>query len=164
MRERKEDIPLLAKSFIIKYNKKLVKNVRNIDKATLEKFYSYSWLGNVRELQHAIEHAMNILPDDVSMISPEFIPEHILLGINSSKSVVAPEATSQTQVIDGSLNSTIHEIEYRKICQALLDTRGNISESARILKVSRQNLQYRIKKYKIDINNILNKKSNNFVK
>ena len=158
LRERKEDIPLLAKSFIIKYNKKLVKNVRNVDKATLEKFYNYSWLGNVRELQHAIEHAMNILPDDVSMISPDYIPEHILVKINSSNSVSAPEATVQMQTIDGSLNSTIHEIEYRKICQALLDTKGNISESARMLKMSRQNLQYRIKKYKIDINNILNKK------
>lgn len=70
LRERKDDIGMLAKTFIIQYNKSLVKNVKDINRATLECFQSYDWPGNVRELQHAIEHAMNILPDTMSAITP----------------------------------------------------------------------------------------------
>ena len=78
LRERKEDIPLLAKTFIIQYNKRLVKNVKDISRETLERFQNYDWPGNVRELQHAIEHAMNVLPDTMSVITPEYLPELIL--------------------------------------------------------------------------------------
>ena len=56
LRDRKDDIPLLSKHFIIQYNKKLGKNITDIDAQTLELFYAYEWPGNVRELQHAIEH------------------------------------------------------------------------------------------------------------
>ena len=78
LRERKEDIPLLAKIFIIQYNKRLVKNVKDISLETLERFQNYDWPGNVRELQHAIEHAINVLPDTMSVITPEYLPELIL--------------------------------------------------------------------------------------
>ena len=53
----REDIPLLAKHFILQCNQKLVRAVRDIDEQTLARFTAYDWPGNVRELQHAIEHA-----------------------------------------------------------------------------------------------------------
>lgn len=148
LRERREDIPLLAKHFIMQCNKKLVRNVNNIDGATLERFYAYGWPGNVRELQHAIEHAMNILPDDASTITPEYIPEHILAGSVSAAPVPAPNGRE-------SLNGAIQDLERRTICKVLRENGGNISESARVLKMSRQNLQYRIKRYKIDVQALL---------
>ena len=74
LRERKEDIPLLAKQFIMKCNAKLSRNARDLDPATLNLFQAYDWPGNVRELEHAIEHAINVLPDDESLITPEYIP------------------------------------------------------------------------------------------
>ena len=143
LRERREDIALLAKHFIMECNKKLIRNVRNIDQAVLERFHAYSWPGNVRELQHAIEHAMNILPDEVSMITPEYLPEHILSGEQA-------EATYR-QRIQTSLSGSVKDLEYHTICRVLQEQGGNISESARVLQMSRQNLQYRIKRYKIDI-------------
>lgn len=147
LRERREDIALLAKHFIMQCNKKLVRSVRNIDPATLERFYAYSWPGNVRELHHAIEHAMNILPDDASIITPEYIPEHIL----SEKPLFAP----QNAPVEDSLSGTIQNLERSTICKILRETGGNISESARVLGMSRQNLQYRIKRYKIDVQALL---------
>lgn len=146
LRERKEDIPLLAKSFIMRYNKALVKNVKNIDRATLGYFSAYNWPGNVRELQHAIEHAMNILPDDLSMITPEYIPEHILSG----KVGIELEALQPLHATRP-LNHAIKDFELAGICKALRESGGNISKAARSLNMSRQNLQYRIKRYHIDI-------------
>ncbi|KAF5036017.1 Arginine utilization regulatory protein RocR [anaerobic digester metagenome] len=152
LRDRKEDIPLLAKTFIMQCNKKLIKNVRNIDNEVLEKFKTYSWPGNVRELQHAIEHAMNVLPDDLSMITPEYLPWHILSEVET-----ATEG-SKKDIPNESLNGTMQHIEYEAICTALRETNGNISEAARILKMRRQNLQYRIKRHQIDICTLMEKK------
>jgi len=149
LRERKEDISLLAKSFIMRYNEKIVKNVKDIDKATLNRFCSYDWPGNVRELQHAIEHAMNILPDGFSVITPEYIPRHILYRSEN----LAVTASGKAE--GASLNRSIQSMERRTVCQALRKSGGNISEAARSLKISRQSLQYRIKRYQINVQNVL---------
>jgi len=140
----------------MRYNKLMNKTTRNIDTQTLEKFRAYDWPGNVRELQHAVEHAMNLLPDDLSMISPEYIPEHI----SQPRELLPRSAIHLSQPAapilppERPLNNRIHDMEYESICDALRQSRGNISEAARMLHLSRQNLQYRIKKYKIDINSL----------
>lgn len=149
LRERGEDIPILAKHFVMNYNKMLSKNVRNINKLTLKLFQKYQWPGNVRELQHAIEYAMNLLPDDLSMITPDYVPEYIYQGCGAALPTVP--AVKQGR----SLNGAIQDIEYGAICKVLQESGGNISEAARILKMSRQNLQYRIKRYQINIEELL---------
>ena len=105
---------------------------------------AYEWPGNVRELQHAVEHAMNVLPDEYSMITAEYIPEHI--GGSVQQNIPSKPAKQKD-----SLGSTIEGIEYNTICRVLKETGGNISESARILQMSRQKLQYRIKRHQIDV-------------
>ncbi len=152
LRTRREDIGLLAKRFIIRCNQKLEKNVKNISKATLDRFQAYHWPGNVRELQHAIEHAMNILPDELSTITPAYLPEHILSGMEGP----APQHVPKTK--GRSLHTSIRDAAYQTICQALRESGGNISEAARALNMSRQNLQYRIKRYQIDVNALLREK------
>lgn len=144
LRERKEDIGLLAKQFILQLDKKLRKNVRDIDEGTLRRFREYDWPGSVRELQHAIEHAMNVIPNDMSIITPEYIPWHVMTGAAHPKEAAYSEAMP-------SLEGTMQDIERRTICKALRASGGNISEAARNLNMSRQNLQYRIKRHKIDI-------------
>jgi Transcriptional regulator containing PAS, AAA-type ATPase, and DNA-binding domains len=151
LRDRKDDIPLLSKHFIIQYNKKLGKNITDIDAQTLELFYAYEWPGNVRELQHAIEHAMNIMPDGYDVITPEFIPEHIADETNVAKVMGTPAPA----LPEGSFHNTMHDIELRTICKILQENNGNISKSARELKMSRQSLQYRIKRFQIDIDKLL---------
>lgn len=87
---------------------------------------------------------MNVLPDEYSMITAEYIPEHI--G-GSARQNMQTEPAKQKD----SLGSTIEGIEYNTICRVLRETGGNISESARMLQMSRQKLQYRIKRYHIDV-------------
>lgn len=149
LRARREDIGVLSKRFIIRCNEKLEKNVKNISKATLERFQTYRWPGNVRELQHAIEHAMNILPDELSTITPKYIPEHILSGEAGPAPRPMPERKA------ASLNTSIRDAACQAVCRALRESGGNISEAARALNMSRQNLQYRIKRYQINIDELL---------
>ena len=149
LRERREDIPLLAKHFILQCNQKLVRAVRDIDEQTLARFTAYDWPGNVRELQHAIEHAMNILPDGAAVITPEYLPAHITAHPGNAF------RTSRPVPEGGSLSGTMQEMERRAICKVLRENGGNISESARVLQMSRQRLQYRIKRYKINIDALL---------
>lgn len=144
LRERKEDIPLLVKTFVMQCNRKLERNIHDADRNVLDAFYAYDWPGNVRELQHAVEHAMNVLPDAYSMITAEYIPEHIG-GAAGQTGISAPDKQRD------SLASTMKDMEYNTICRVLKETGGNISESARILQMSRQKLQYRIKRHRIDV-------------
>lgn len=148
LRERKEDIALLAKSFILDFNRKLLKNVCDIDAAALEIFYAYDWPGNVRELQHAIEHAMNILPDHIIVITPAYIPEHIVIKVNGD--LINSHAANPS-----SWNSIMQDAECRVLRKALRENCGNISKTARALGMSRQNLQYRMKKNGIDLKDVL---------
>lgn len=161
LRERREDIPVLAKNFIMQYNQKLMRNVRDVDQAVLECFRAYTWPGNVRELQHAIEHAINILPKGSTMITMEYLPEHILQADPVQPTAAAATEPYRPPVLpvqpDASLNHTIHDMEYNAICKVLQETGGNISETARRLQMSRQNLQYRIKRYQIDMRRFRNK-------
>lgn len=144
LRDRKEDVPLLTRKIIENYNVKLTKNINDIDAATIEIFRLYDWPGNIRELQHAIEHAMNIIPDSNRLISPEYLPEHILrtVGINF-------ESGDAFDVLHG-LDNIIQNVETRTIITTLRETTGNISKAARLLGISRQTLQYRILKNNID--------------
>ncbi len=152
LRDRKEDMPLLLKEFIIRFNKELLKNVRNIDRATLEIFNSYHWPGNVRELEHTIEHAMNILPNNQSLITLDYIPDHIL---NSDALPLCGE--SKVQENTSSLSSTKQNTERQMLLKALLENGGNISKTARSFGISRQNLQYHIKRSGIDVKALLSK-------
>ena len=129
-------------------NRKMSRSVRDIDHDVLELFGRYDWPGNVRELQHAIEHAMNVLPDDASVITPEYLPAHLTAPrVDAHTTPAAP--------VSGSLSGTMQDMERRAICKALRENGGNISESARVLQMSRQRLQYRIKRYKINIDALL---------
>lgn len=148
LRERKDDIHLLTIHFIENLNKRLLKNVSDIDSATLELFHAYNWPGNVRELQHAIEHAMNVMAEECSLITPAHVPEHIFYNVNGYKSNKVDE--QETSV---SLPQILDDVERRVLSRALQEHHGNISRAAQELGVSRQNLQYRLKKQGILIDN-----------
>lgn len=145
LRERQDDIAVLSKYFIMQCNKKMSRGIRDIDSEVLRKFQSYAWPGNVRELQHAIEHAMNILPDGVSVITAEYLPEHF------RDLRPAPIPQIQPNDFSDSFDDAVREFERRTICAALRETGGKITATARLLQMSRQNLQYYIKRLEIDV-------------
>lgn len=145
LRERKEDIHLLTSHFIRHLNKKLLKNISDIDAATLELFLAYDWPGNVRELNHAIEHAMNVVRENSSLITPAHIPEHILQKVNGH-----PSPGGELKESASSLPQILDDVERRVLTKAMHENNGNISKAARTLGVSRQNLQYRLKKQALE--------------
>lgn len=157
LRDHKEDIPLLSNHFILALNKKLIKNVQNIDSATLAVFHSYHWPGNVRELEHAIEQAMNLLPDDEPFITLDYIPDHIRYAVEASS---GGEDKDQEKAQVDTLSNTIQNMECQLLQQALLENGGHLSKTAQSLGMSRQKLQYRMKRCDIDVKALIEKNQN----
>ena len=139
LRDRKADILPLAKAFINQNNKKLLKNVRTLAPETLSLFQAYDWPGNVRELQHALEYAMNIIPEEEDLISPAYIPEHIL---DATGHAVPQAANKPAQTME----EVMAEAGRSFLRQALAEHGGNISQTAKAMGITRQNLQHRLKK------------------
>ncbi len=134
LRERKEDIPILTNFFIRKFNKKMNRSVKGLSKKVEELFLSYPWEGNVRELEHLLEGIMSIY--DVEIIDIDHL---------SRKFKDYRENTNLTE--DKSLVETVDEIEKKLIKKALINNDYNITHTAKYLKIPRQTLQYKMKKY-----------------
>ncbi len=139
LRERRSDIPLLTKHFIDRANKIMGKNVRETDDEVARVFARYNWPGNVRELQHAIEHAMNLVDNRGTILKVNHLHSRFLTKCDAPlPHLINPE--------NQDLKSVMCRLERNIIAQALEDNRGNISRAAEKLGVSRQHLQYRMKK------------------
>ncbi|MBN6188885.1 sigma 54-interacting transcriptional regulator [Aneurinibacillus sp. BA2021] len=164
LRERKDDIEPLAWHFIQKYNRLFDMNIERIHPDVLETFHAYSWPGNVRELEHAIEGAMNFIADETE-ITMEHLPHHIrrrLIHFSHGESGLAkarPLAGTTTGTTGEAalpyegeaqdLKSQLTAFEKKYIGHVLQKNRSNVSRAARELGISRQSLQYRMRKYGI---------------
>lgn len=140
LKERKEDIPLLTEHFIKKINKKIYRSVKGISGEVASIFQSYDWPGNVRELEHVIEGALNIIDGDI--ITVDYLPKKLVNFYHK----MSTEAVKE----DLPLKDAIENLERRMIKDALLKNDDNISRAADMLKIPRQTLQYKIKKYGVE--------------
>ncbi|HLR35333.1 MAG TPA: sigma 54-interacting transcriptional regulator [Tissierellales bacterium] len=134
LRERKEDITILTKFFIDKFNKKMNRSVKDLSNEVKELFLSYSWKGNVRELEHLLEGIMSIY--DVDVIELKHLPRKFKdykEGIDLSEDI--------------SLMETLDQIEEKLILKSLKMNDYNITHTAKSLKIPRQTLQYKMKKH-----------------
>ncbi len=133
LRERREDIPFLVDFFLTKYSAGRTFNINN---DVIELLKNYDWPGNVRELENIIERILALATE--SDITPDNIPEHISGGaINSTGTKIhIPE--------DG---IALDSIERYVITELLQRTEGNRSKTARMLRIPRHVLLYKLKKY-----------------
>src|SRR5690242_557659 len=137
LRERADDIPVLAQYLIERYAKQAGKSIRTIRKQTLERLQAYDWPGNVRELQNVIERAVILCEGDTFAIDESWLkgkPNHAPIG--SGREV-----------------TTLAEGERTLIIAALVQSRGRISGqsgAAAKLGIPRQTLQSKIKALHID--------------
>lgn len=148
LRERKEDIALFVKYFIKKYNKELNKNVYDVSKEVYDAFMSYDWPGNVRELKNYLESAMNLA-------SGSILKEEHFSGINHDKifKKKSLSGAANMDIMDEvGLDEYLEGIEKKLILKALEETGYNITKAAEKLKIKRQTLQHKMKKYKINEN------------
>ncbi len=144
LRDRPEDIPLLARTFLRACGKKVGKHASGLRQDALDVLAAYPWPGNVRELQHAIEYAMNILPDDADELGAVHLPDHILAAAASRVPQPTPEPAPQETI-----RSVTDRAVRTLIVQTLRTQEGNITRAAERLGIARQNLQHYIKKLDI---------------
>ncbi|MCM3116784.1 sigma 54-interacting transcriptional regulator [Neobacillus sp. MER 74] len=152
LKERKEDIPLLVESFIQKYNELFQMNVKGLSEEVKQSFFEYEWLGNVRELEHIIEAAMNIMIDE-EWISYSHLPYQYRSKMQMKERMI-PLSTVDTFIKEHSdaavpLKYQMELFEKSYIDHVLSKNDFNISRTANLLGLSRQSLQYRMKKLNI---------------
>ncbi len=145
LRERKEDIPLLVKHFIEKYNKKANKRIKTISPVLEEEFYKYDWPGNIRELENIIERAFAFSKDDEDTLSVRDLLPLLKRGADSGiigdELLLKPYKDARREEIDA------FNIKY--ITNILNRNNGNVTSAARECKIERQYLQRMMKKYNI---------------
>ncbi|GAB6108818.1 sigma-54 interaction domain-containing protein [Fusibacter bizertensis] len=142
LNERVDDIPLLVDYFIREYNEQLGKDVWMVSSELLEAFKNYNWAGNIRELKNFIESAMNLISDE-HVIGKEHMPSHVAeVLLKKSQYIPTPHLVDD-------LNAHLASIEKELIREILVLYNFNVSKSAKHLKISRQNLQYKIKQFNL---------------
>lgn len=144
LRERKEDIIPLAKYFMHQYNRKLNKHFIGFEKSAEEALVNYSYPGNVRELKNIIEKIL-ILEDD-KYIKLEHLPEEV----RKSDSKIEQKIENIENVYELGLENYVKKQEMFFIKEALKRCNGNKSEAAKLLKIDRSTLRYKIKLYGIE--------------
>lgn len=144
LRERLDDLPLLIRHFIEKFNHEFGKTVEDVHPGVAERFLTYEWPGNVRELEHAIEGAMNLVDD--ATILMEHLPWQIRQSVPTARVESAAPLTIFTEGSVRPLRETLERVEVELIERALRETGGNVQQAAKLLQVPRQTLQYRLGK------------------
>ncbi|PTN35149.1 sigma-54-dependent Fis family transcriptional regulator [Desulfonatronum sp. SC1] len=143
LRERRDDIPLLADFFIQRLRAKSEKNIKGLSPMTLGMFMSYSWPGNVRELKSALEYAFVLA--DHGQIEPEHLPVDIQVPVPTkgpTESVVSASCPAEND-------------QKTQLVEALRRAGGNKSEAARILGINRVTVFNRMRKYGIDMKTVI---------
>ncbi len=135
LRERKEDIPVLAKSFLKKLAAKENIPAEKISDSALEYLKCYDWPGNVRELENVVERAVNFLGQG-KVVRPEHLPRN-LTGIEEEEDI-------------RDLCEVVAEAERLAIVNALLHNGGKKTVTAKSLGISRTKLYEKMEKYQID--------------
>ncbi len=129
LRERKEDIPLLANHFLQKFSEENHKNISHISPEALEILLQYSWPGNVRELEHTIERAVILSTHPI--VLPEDFPGKMF------------EEIKRTEILPPERSLSLREVEKRHALKVLQETKGNKKKASEILGIDRATL-YRI--------------------
>ena len=139
LRERKEDIPLLATHFLQKHVGRYRKCLRGFEAASMQVLLNYAWPGNVRELDHAVERAVLMVQGDTVRASD--------LGLAEAVGLRGEAAGTSGPLFE---SMTLEQMEETLIRKALSRFQGDISKAADALGLSRGALYRRLEKYGID--------------
>jgi DNA-binding NtrC family response regulator len=143
LRERVEDIPLLAQFFLDGFSREFRKSTTSISSAAMELLISYPWPGNIRELRNVLERIMIL--EETEQIDVSHLPLSIRQISRDAPASVAGAGSGGLQVPLGTM--TLEEIERQAISMALEKSNQNQVQAARLLGISRDTLRYRMKKF-----------------
>ena len=137
LRERTEDIPLLAEHFLQKFAPQAKRTIESIEQEALAALMNYRWPGNIRELEHTIERAVLLGKDPT--IGLKDLPFQSQAAYENSVPLAAAVANAYT----------LKDLEREYIFRVIESTRGNKTEAARILGVDRTTLYRKLEEYKV---------------
>jgi DNA-binding NtrC family response regulator len=132
LRDRRSDIPALAKFFLDRYTKENGKAIEGFTPETIELLCAYDWPGNVRELENAVERAVVLTTGPT--VEPRWLPPNVRPRLTPTGMPIVPGAT-------------LGEIERYAITETLKSTGGSTSKAAEILGISVRTIQYRLHQY-----------------
>ncbi|MGI6630468.1 MAG: sigma-54 interaction domain-containing protein [Bacillota bacterium] len=141
LRERKDDIDILIDYFLKKFQKIYGRRSIKISPEMRIFLMKYQWPGNVRELEHVIESAITMLGED-KIIKTDHLPQYLKIKLSQQEQGILDITTREP----GTLSHILAEVESQAIKEALRKYQGNITKAAAALGISRQNMQYRMRK------------------
>jgi len=163
LRQRTGDIPLLVTHIIKKFNERLKKNITGIADDALHALEGHGWPGNIRELENVLERTIlfckgdRIERADLQLSSPNTpsgmheVPPSAATANQSGSVPVIEDDEDEPAEISGSLKEVVRaetaRVERELIVKALDETGGNVTQAARLLKISRKSLQMKMKEF-----------------
>jgi len=150
LRERREDVPPLANFFVQHYNRKFKRQIQGVSPETMRLLVNYDWPGNVRELRNAIERSMIL--EDSSFITPASLTVTLSQEAETNIAAAASAGGSSAAVFPLRIPDeglSLEENERRLLVGALEKTGGNQTQAARLLRITRDTLRYKMKKFNL---------------
>jgi two-component system response regulator PilR (NtrC family) len=146
LRDRAEDIPLLANHFLKKYNEKLGKNINAVSAEAMDILKKYNYPGNVRELENMIERTVAL--EAGSTVLPESLPP--MVNTTSGRKMAS---SHEIEIGDDGLDldKVIGQIEKEVLIKAIHAAGGTKKKAAKLLKISFRSMRYRIEKYNLGV-------------
>lgn len=132
LRDRKEDIPILAEHFLDKFGLDTGKKVDGFSEHVMKMFMTYDWPGNIRQLENTVEHALVVANE--SKITVKDLPPYVV---------------AQKELEPGDMYHSLEDLEKRHIMAVLEKHKWNVKKSAQILGINRVTLYNKIKRYKL---------------
>jgi len=145
LRERREDIPLLVEHFRQKYNARLKKNVEKVEEDALAALAAYSWPGNIRELENVLERT--ILFAEGTTIRAADLPASLRRHPAAEAAPAGFAPGSPPGPLKEIVRGQVQAIERDLIMRGLEVTGGNVTRTAKLLKISRKSLQMKMKEF-----------------
>jgi DNA-binding NtrC family response regulator len=139
LEERKEDLPLLERHFVAKFAAQYGKTISGLTRRAQMRLALHSWPGNVRELENAIGHAcMMTLGDTIDI---QDLPPNLSAAARFGETLLAAETSGSV--------ATLEDQERQLILRAMESAGGNQSQAARLLRIGRDALRYKLKKHNL---------------
>jgi two-component system response regulator PilR (NtrC family) len=147
LRERADDIPLLAEHFVAKFAAQMHKSIAGISGGAMARLAAYAWPGNVRELENAIERAVAL--ERTPSVLPESLPESVRDGTAAALGTVVAPASSALPDKGFDLEQHVQHLEREYIAEALRRSGGVKVKAAELLGMSFRSFRYYMKKYNL---------------
>ncbi len=149
LRERKDDIPILAYHFLKKFTKEMDKDIKSISVEAMNKLVSYEWPGNVRQLENVMERAV-VMAEGQAVVS-EYLPASIL-GKGAEIDTQIPKTSQELKKMKKYLReSAVENVERMFVLEALNRNDWNVTNSSREVGMQRTNFQALMRKYNIRV-------------